>query len=85
MLCHTYWILVYPGETYEEMQKTIAMNSGADSFSFSVLQHLHITLIYRKVVKENLWWKNRSMDDILLRTSLIKVEGTIRRFSIKHK
>ncbi len=77
MLCHTYWILGYPGETYEEMQKTIdfAMNSGADSFSFSVLQPLPGTPIYRKVVKEDLWWENRSMDDMLLRASLIKVEG----------
>ena len=23
MLVHTFWILGYPGETYEEMQKTI--------------------------------------------------------------
>ena len=77
MLCHTYWILGYPGETYEEMQKTIdfAMNSGADSFSFSILQPLPGTPIYRKVVKENLWWENRSMDDMLLRASLINVEG----------
>ena len=77
MLCHTYWILGYPGETYEEMQKTIdfAMNSGADSFSFSVLQPLPGTPIYRKIVKENLWWENRSMDDMLLRASLIKVDG----------
>jgi radical SAM superfamily enzyme YgiQ (UPF0313 family) len=77
MLCHTYWILGYPGETYEEMQQTIdfAMNSGADSFSFSVLQPLPGTPIYRKIVKENLWWKNRSMDDMLLRASLIKVDG----------
>ena len=37
MLVHTYWILGYPGETFEEMQQTIdfAMNSGADSFTFS--------------------------------------------------
>ena len=77
MLAHTFWILGYPGETYEEMQKTInfAMNSGADSFSFAILCPLPGTPIYRKVIKENLWWDGRSMDDMLLRSSLIKVNG----------
>jgi radical SAM superfamily enzyme YgiQ (UPF0313 family) len=77
LLAHTYWILGYPGETYEEMQKTIdfAMNSGADSFSFSILSPLPGTPIYRKVIKENLWWDDRSMDDMILRSSLIKVDG----------
>ena len=77
MLVHTYWIVGYPGETYEEIQKTVdfAMNSGADSFSFSNLQPLPGTPIYRQVMRENLWWKNRSLDDMLLRSSLIKVNG----------
>jgi len=77
MLCHTYWILGYPDETYEEMQKTIkfAMNSGADSFSFSCLQPLPGTPVYRQVMRKNLWWENRSLDDMLLRSSLIKVNG----------
>jgi len=77
MLVHTFWILGYPGETYEEMQKTIdfAMNSGADSFSFSILSPLPGTPIYRKVVDENLWWGGRGLDDILWRSSLIKVDG----------
>ena len=26
-------------------------------------------------MRENLWWKNRSLDDMLLRSSLIKVNG----------
>jgi len=77
MLVHTFWILGYPGETYEEMQKTIdfAMNSGADSFSFSILSPLPGTPIYRKVHDENLWWGGRGIDDILWRSSLIKVDG----------
>ena len=77
MLVHTYWILGYPGETYEEIQKTVefAYNSGADSFSFSNLQPLPGTPIYRKVMRENLWWPNRSLNDMLLRSSLIKVDG----------
>ena len=59
------------------MQKTIdfAMNSGADSFSFSILSPLPGTPIYRKVHDENLWWGGRGIDDILWRSSLIKVDG----------
>ena len=77
MFCHTFWILGYPGETFEEMQKTIdfAMNSGADSFSFAILVPLPGTPIYRKVVKEKLWWNNRNTEDMIFRSSLIKVDG----------
>ncbi len=77
MLVHTFWIIGYPGETYEEIQKTIdfAMNSGADSFSFAILSPLPGTPIYRKVIKENLWWGGRTLDDMLFRSSLVKVDG----------
>ena len=77
MLVHTFWILGYPGETYEEMQNTVnfAMNSGADSFGFAILNPLPGTPIYRKVMKEGLWWNGRTMDDMMLRSSLIKVDG----------
>ena len=55
LLVHTFWILGYPGETFEEMNQTIefALSTGADSFSFSILSPLPGTPIYRKVVKEN--------------------------------
>ena len=77
MLVHTFWILGYPGETYEEIQQTIdfAMNSGADSFSFAILSPLPGTPIYRKVIKDNLWWPGRNLDDMLFRSSLVKVDG----------
>lgn len=77
LLVHTFWIVGYPGETYEEIQKTIdfAMNSGADSFSFAILSPLPGTPIYRKVITENLWWPGRSLDDMLFRSSLVKVDG----------
>ena len=77
MLCHTFWMLGYPGETYEEMQATVdfALNSGADSFSFAILVPLPGTPIYRKVVKEKLWWNNRNIEDMIFRSSLIKVDG----------
>jgi len=51
------------------------MNIYANSFSFSNLQPLPGAPIYRKVMKENLWWSNRSLNDMLLRSSLIKVDG----------
>ena len=77
MLVHTYWIIGYPGETYEEIQKTVdfAMNCGADSFSFSILNPLPGTPIYRQVLKEKLFWDGRSLKDMLFRSSLVKVDG----------
>jgi magnesium-protoporphyrin IX monomethyl ester (oxidative) cyclase len=77
MLVHTFWILGYPGETYKDIQKTIdfALNSGADSFSFAILSPLPGTPIYRQVVKDKLWWEGKYLDDMLFRSSLIKVDG----------
>ena len=77
MLVHTFWIIGYPGETYDEIQKTVkfAMNSGADSFSFAILSPLPGTPIYRQVVKDNLWWEGRNLDNLLYRSSLVKVDG----------
>jgi len=77
MLVHTFWILGYPGETYDEIMQTVefAKESGADSFSFSILNPLPGTPIYRQVVKENLWWPDRNLGDVLYRNSLVKVNG----------
>ena len=76
LLVHTFWIIGYPGETYEEIQQTIdfAMNCGADSFTFSVLTPLSGTPIYRKVLKENLWWDGKENQNTF-RSSLVKVDG----------
>ncbi|HLD00363.1 MAG TPA: radical SAM protein [Candidatus Nanoarchaeia archaeon] len=77
MLVHTFWILGYPGETYDEMQETIkvAEDCGADSYSFAILNPLPGTPIYRKVVREELWWPGKSLNDLMYRNSLIKVDG----------
>jgi radical SAM superfamily enzyme YgiQ (UPF0313 family) len=77
LLVHTFWILGYPGETYEEMNQTIdfALSTGADSFSFSILSPLPGTPIYRKVIKEDLWWQGRTMKDLMFRSSLVSVDG----------
>ena len=45
------------------------------SFSFAILSPLPGTPIYRKVISENLWWGGRSLDDMLFRSSLVKVDG----------
>ena len=59
------------------MNQTIefALSTGADSFSFSILSPLPGTPIYRKVVKENLWWDGKSLNDLMFRSSLVKVDG----------
>lgn len=77
MLVHTFWILGYPGETYEDMRETIrvAEECEADSYSFAILSPLPGTPIYRQVVKENLWWPGQNLDNLLYRNSLIKVDG----------
>ena len=52
------------------------MKCGADSFSFAILSPLPGTPIYREVLKNNLWWDfNTNIDDLLYRSSLIKVDG----------
>ena len=77
MLCHTFWMLGYPGETYEEMQATVdfALNSGADSFSFAIVKPLPGTHIYRQVIKEKLWWDSKEFDDRNFHASMFKVDG----------
>ena len=77
MLVHSFYIVGHPGETFEEMEQTyeFAINSGADSFSFAILQPLPGTPVYRRVVKENLWWHGRGLNDMMKRSSLIKVDG----------
>ena len=77
MLVHTFWILGYPGETYEDMMETIrvAKECEADSYSFAILSPLPGTPIYRKVVRENLWWPGQHLNNLLYRNSLIKVDG----------
>jgi radical SAM superfamily enzyme YgiQ (UPF0313 family) len=78
LIVHTFWIVGYPGETRKEMEDTIkfAAQSGADSFSVAILAPLPGTPIYRKVMKENLWWNpDRKTDDMIYRNSLIKVDG----------
>jgi radical SAM superfamily enzyme YgiQ (UPF0313 family) len=77
LFVHSFWIVGFPGETFEEMNETIkvAEDSGADSFSLSILSPLPGTPIYHQVKKQNLWWKDTNMNQILFRNSLIKVDG----------
>lgn len=78
MFVHTFWIAGYPGETREEMGETIrfAAESGADSYSVSILSPLPGTPIYRQVIEQNLWWPEvRGIQDMTYRTSLVRVDG----------
>ncbi len=78
LLVHTFWVVGFPGETREEMERTIsfAAQIGADSYSVAILSPLPGTQIYHQVMRENLWWDGkRVVDDILYRNSLIKVDG----------
>lgn len=77
LFVHSFWIVGFPGESLSEMNETInvASDSGADSFSLSILSPLPGTHIYHQVKKQNLWWKNTNMNQTLFRNSLIKVDG----------
>jgi len=77
MLVHTLWILGYPGETYDDMKETlrVAEECQADSYSFAILSPLPGTSIYRQVVKENLWWPGKNINNMTFRESLIRVDG----------
>lgn len=78
LMVHTFWIVGFPGETREEMERTIEIASecGADSFSVSILTPLPGTSIYRKVITENLWWDNsHGPNSALFRKSLVQVDG----------
>lgn len=78
LFVHSFWIVGFPGETFDEMNETIkiAADSGSDSFSLSILNPLHGTPIYHNVIKNNLWWDdNTKTENVLLRNSLIKVDG----------
>ena len=79
LLVHTFWIVGFPGETREEMERTIdfAAQVGADSYSVAILSPLPGTPIYYQVMKENLWWdsERKAVKDILYRNALIRVAG----------
>ena len=78
LFVHSFWIVGFPGESNDEMKKTIeiASESGADSFSLSIFNPLPGTPLYHKVIKENLWWNsNKTIDNMTFRNSLIKVDG----------
>jgi radical SAM superfamily enzyme YgiQ (UPF0313 family) len=78
LFVHSFWIVGFPGETKEEMEKTIevASLSGADSFSLSIFNPLPGTPLYHKVIKENLWWDSKkTIDNMTFRNSIVKVDG----------
>ena len=77
MIAHTFWVVGFPGETYEQIEQTFtfAEQSGADSYSIAILNPLPGTPIYRQVMKDKLWWPGRDASQMIFRNSLIKVDG----------
>ncbi len=78
LMVHTFWIVGYPGETLEEMERTVefAASTGADSYSLSILSPLPGTPISHYVAKHKLYWdEGLSSRDIIYRNSLIRVDG----------
>jgi radical SAM superfamily enzyme YgiQ (UPF0313 family) len=78
LFVHTFWIVGFPGETYDEMNKTIeiAESCEADSFSLSILSPLPGTPLYYQALKNNLWWDSSfNIGNTLFRNSLLKVDG----------
>src|SRR3989344_9244780 len=77
MIAHTFWIVGFPGETYEQIEETLkfAEQSGADSYSIAILNPLPGTPIYRQVMRENLWWPGRDASQMMFRNSLVQVDG----------
>ena len=78
LFVHTFWIVGFPGETRDEMEKSMAFAAsiGADSYSVSILLPLPGTKIYRKAIEENLFWPEiKDLENMTLRTSLLKADG----------
>ena len=71
LFVHSFWIVGFPGESNDEMKKTIeiASESGADSFSLSIFNPLPGTPLYHKVIKENLYKFVEKPSDIKLHFS----------------
>lgn len=77
MVVHTFWVVGFPGETREEIERTIqfAEDSGADSYSIAIFNPLPGTSLYRQVMKDNLWWPGRDISQMMFRNSLVRVDG----------
>jgi radical SAM superfamily enzyme YgiQ (UPF0313 family) len=78
LFVHTFWIVGFPGETREEMEKTIrfAASVEADSYSVAILTPLPGTPIYRHIMKHNLWWDEKTQkQDATYRNSQVKADG----------
>jgi len=77
MLVHTFFMVGFPGETYEQMQKTIkfAEHIEADSYSVAITTPLPGTPLFEMVKSQDLFVDDFSTDQIIYRKSLIKVPG----------
>jgi magnesium-protoporphyrin IX monomethyl ester (oxidative) cyclase len=81
MLVHTFFMVGFPGETYEQMEHTIkfAEEIEADSYSVAITAPLPGTPLFEEVSRKGLFVDDLSpeeiIDKILFSKSLIKVDG----------
>ena len=81
MFVHTFWMVGFPGETYEQMEQTIkfAEEVEADSYSVAIVCPLPGTPLFDEVSRNGLFIDDLSPEEIinqiLYRNSLIKVDG----------
>lgn len=77
MFVHTFFMVGFPGETYEEMERTVrfAESIEADSYSLNILCPLPGTTLYEKAKSEGLFIDGFSEDQIMFRKSLLNVQG----------
>jgi len=78
LYAHVLWMVGFPGETRDDMERSImyAAALGADSYSVAIVTPLPGTKLYHKVVQEKLFWPEvHGLDNMTTRNSLIKADG----------
>ncbi|MCL1996151.1 MAG: radical SAM protein, partial [Defluviitaleaceae bacterium] len=78
LFVHTFWMVGFPGESRDDMERSLAFAAAvqADSYSVSVVNPLPGTKLYHKVVKEDLFWPQiKGLSNMSTKASCIKVDG----------
>ena len=81
LLVHTFWMVGFPGESFEQMEETIkyAEEVEADSYSVSITSPLPGTPLFDEVSRKRLFIDDLSPEEaiekIIFCKSLIKVDG----------
>ena len=78
LFVHTAWMVGFPGETREDMERSMyfAANVASDSYSVSIVSPLPGTRLYRVAVEKELFWPDvHGIESMRTNTSLIKADG----------